>query len=569
MYAKLMKRFAIIFTLSSAAITAAATAQTEGSNANQDYDLMLVGGALKTCSSMSSQYCYDTDWIDRDNMRLDRYLNLGGRYQARATEDALWPALRRDTRDDVREALALIRERLGEDVIPERVFIEEFTRRATRYLYDNMSDAEWNRVLDHLEMPVPETRTEVADVEQNVNKSSTLIMKRFVEMARNAARAKGAEADAKPKVLVMTASARDPLDAVDFYVSAFNSAGANTTWLPIDAAVMAARRNDDCDNLDSYRPKHLGSWDRARVHPRKHAEQVKHCKNPELALELVANADAVFLNGGDQNLMRNALLTPDNMANDLLNAIYAKLRDDELVVGGTSAGTAVMTARPMISNGTSAAALIDGAKAAEPPKPGCDRDNSCSPNLEPDSLTYHPLGGISLFPYAILDTHFSERGRHGRLLRLAATTGTPMAIGVDETTALMVDLDSGNFNVLGERGVFFALGAQQGPNAVASTFHYFVDGTSGVLNEREVTNVEFSTQLDLIKVEPTSNFMSDRGAVDAMRLFCQERKQIRLAQDEFVMVMQIDDETRTQKAGAECQIYNGRMGISYEPQQQL
>jgi len=565
-----MSRFSWLFAVSSLCSTVVFASQAiaqdtaaDDAKAGPSYQFMLVGGALKTCSSMGSRNCDSTDWIDRNTMRMDRYLNLGSKYRAAALDDRVWPALRRPTRDKVAAALDTIFERVQEEVIPERVFQEEFQRRATRHLYNELSDAEWNRIIDHLEMPVPDGLTERVNIKENLNKASRGIVERFVALAGEA---RGTD---KPEILVVTASSRDPFDAVDFYLDLFADAGANTTWLPMDAAVAAARRKDDCDNLDSYRPKALGSWDRARVYRDKHKQQVAFCKNPDQALEMVAGADAIFFNGGDQNLTRNAFVTVDNRATELLSAINKRVQENSIVIGGTSAGTAVMSARPMLTNGTSRSAMKDGATAAEPPSFGCNKDNTCPRNLDQDSLTYHPLGGLGLFPYAILDTHFSERGRHARLMRLAATTGTPMGIGVDETTALMVNVHENTFRVFGERGVFFTVDAQQTSNAVASGFHYLLDGSHGSISDKGISDVQLSDTIDLITAEPRTKFMSDRGAIDALRLLCSERQQMRLVEDAFTMMLQTDENSVTKKTGGECQIMDGRIGVIYQEQKQL
>lgn len=58
-----------------------------------------------------------------------------------------------------------------------------------------------------------------------------------------------------------------------------------------------------------------------------------------------------------------------------------------------------------------------------------------------------------------MDSHFSERGRQGRIIRLASDLGIDTAFGVDENTALVVtdtDTDEVDFKVLGQNGVFIA-----------------------------------------------------------------------------------------------------------------
>ena len=72
------------------------------------------------------------------------------------------------------------------------------------------------------------------------------------------------------------------------------------------------------------------------------------------------------------------------------------------------------------------------------------------------SATNNPNGGLGHFPYGILDTHFSQRGRQGRVLRLAWDTNTQYAFGVDQNTALVVtDNGSGaTMTVMGEGGAY-------------------------------------------------------------------------------------------------------------------
>ena len=100
----------------------------------------------------------------------------------------------------------------------------------------------------------------------------------------------------------------------------------------------------------------------------------------------------------------------------------------------------------MIDGGESYYSLID-----EP------RTTACLTSRCYDDLYYDPAGGLNLFTYGILDTHFSQRGRQGRLARLAMWTDIYLAFGVDETTGISIEETSDpniiNFEVFGEYGV--------------------------------------------------------------------------------------------------------------------
>lgn len=532
-------------------------------NEDPDYQLMLVGGSLKTCSSMSLHNCESTDWVNNDRMRTQGYVSLTEASQKEVVAAELWPEARYSVRDETASALTTIasyldKQNMDLSRVPVSDFQDAFRRRATRDLYHNLSDTEWNRIIDHLELPVAQGQHEQVNLAQNRNSSSLAIVSRFVELAQQVNERE------KPEIVVLTSASRDPLDAVDFYLDLFQQAGANTTWLPIDAAVAAARRNDDCDQLDSYRSAELGSWQRARVHPHYHEQQLAFCKDQEQEQSILAKADAIFFNGGDQNLTRNALIHPDGKASDLLNMITRRLAENQLVVGGTSAGTAVMTAQPMITNGSSRSALTEGAVAAdEPPAFGCDRDDSCPSGIHQDSLTYQSAGGLGLFPYGLLDTHFSERGRQARLMRLAAATETPLAVGVDETTALMVDLKSDQFEVIGERGVFFIADAENSEMAVASTFHYLINGSTGTLGKSDITDVTFADGQSMPESDSTASFLSDRGVIHALHRLCRGESALRVEEEDFGLFLRQDEATQTHLSDGDCQLTNGRIGVVY------
>lgn len=123
-------------------------------------------------------------------------------------------------------------------------------------------------------------------------------------------------------------------------------------------------------------------------------------------------------------------------------------------MAGTSAGTAVQGGGtsgnakvPMIAGGESYEALVHPAL-----------DHICATRDCEDDLQYDIQGGLSLFSLGILDTHFSQRGRQGRLVRLASLFNLDFAFGVDETTGLIVSEGTDgttNFEVIGWYGVSF------------------------------------------------------------------------------------------------------------------
>jgi len=127
-----------------------------------------------------------------------------------------------------------------------------------------------------------------------------------------------------------------------------------------------------------------------------------------------------------------------------------KLYSNGAVISGSSAGTTIHVGGikqkyPMVTGGESYQALRDG--------PFSDGENL----VDPDDLTYDPNGGFMFFNYGLVDTHFGNRGRQGRQVRLADHSGIPFTFGADQDTAIVVtDADTPNarMKILGTDGVY-------------------------------------------------------------------------------------------------------------------
>ena len=149
----------------------------------------------------------------------------------------------------------------------------------------------------------------------------------------------------------------------------------------------------------------------------------------------IAQAGAIWFAGGDQSRTTKLLLNPDGTDTPMLAAIRQRLAAGA-VIGGTSAGAAIMS-KQMILNGDSKTALS---------KP-------VQQKLNPDeSDTSLVMGqGLGFLPVGLVDQHFTQRARLGRLTRalfeLPATDR--IGFGIDEDTALVVDLATNRARILG------------------------------------------------------------------------------------------------------------------------
>ena len=143
----------------------------------------------------------------------------------------------------------------------------------------------------------------------------------------------------------------------------------------------------------------------------------------EGALAELRDAAGVFFTGGDQ--LRISSQIGDTPVERMVREIHARGG----VVAGTSAGASVMS-DTMLVRGSSAESHRIG--------------------------DLHMAPGLGLIRDVIIDQHFAERGRIGRLLGAVSQNPRVLGIGIDEDTAIMVEGDS--FQVLGRGAVYIVDG---------------------------------------------------------------------------------------------------------------
>lgn len=136
-----------------------------------------------------------------------------------------------------------------------------------------------------------------------------------------------------------------------------------------------------------------------------HIEKREHALAPQ-NYERIKNADVVMFTGGDQ--LRLTSILGGTPMHDL---ILHKYETEDFVYAGTSAGAAAAS-QSMIYQGSSSEALLKG--------------------------EIKITSGLGLIDDVVIDTHFVQRGRIGRLFQAVVGNPKTLGIGLGEDTGLLI-----------------------------------------------------------------------------------------------------------------------------------
>lgn len=180
-------------------------------------------------------------------------------------------------------------------------------------------------------------------------------------------------------------------------------------------------------------------------------------------VSIVEQSTGVFMTGGNQ-IRVASILGGTHLARSLV-----RRHREGMPVAGTSAGASVMSA-----------VMVAGGKSGSTPTP---HGAAMSP-------------GLGLIDEVIIDQHFRERDRIGRLVTMVSLNPGLLGIGIDEDTAALMSPD-GTLEVVGRGSVLVVDGADlksdihrargKHPLTVANvTMHFVAEGSIFDLRSRRV-----------------------------------------------------------------------------------
>jgi cyanophycinase len=141
--------------------------------------------------------------------------------------------------------------------------------------------------------------------------------------------------------------------------------------------------------------------------------------NGLISLEPIKFATGIFLTGGNQ--MRLAAVMGGSLAEEMIRDRH----NAGAIIAGTSAGASILSEH-MVAMGASGP----------------------TPRLRMVQM----VAGVGCIRSVIIDQHFRQRDRIGRLLALVAANPSLLGVGIDEDTAILVDAED-TMEVLGRQSV--------------------------------------------------------------------------------------------------------------------
>lgn len=188
--------------------------------------------------------------------------------------------------------------------------------------------------------------------------------------------------------------------------------------------------------------------------------------NGDAHIESLEQATGIFLTGGNQ-MRLSALVGGTRVAQ-----MVKQRQEAGAIVAGTSAGASILSSH-MVAYGASGE----------------------TPRLRMAQM----IAGFGLVPELIIDQHFRQRDRIGRLLSLVASNPGLLGVGIDEDTATLIDAN-GVLEVIGRHSVtivdghhmysdVFQVKGHGGITVSGAMLHVLTPGRRFDLNARKLLDI--------------------------------------------------------------------------------
>lgn len=509
----------------------------------QSQTLILVGSELTTCTSAKLNNCQKEAVIDGKSHNL--YTLSSSQIKNIAQH---WPNNNVEAKTAVLKTLKTIQSKSSNSVSKTDLLWQ--WRDINNQQLESLTQQEYNFVFDMLEVPLLNKNGERLKEQVNTDFNNEVATNNILQFVSGSLKVN----NAKPTMLAITASSRDPYESADVAQSLLAQSNINTQWLALTPALAKAITSNSCDELPALRNTLMNVYNREVIYPDRTKAEYALCKNGTNALvSLIKNSTGVMFNSGNAALTHKVLFDQNNNPYPWTQALQTRP-----VIVGEGAGAAIQSkVTGMLTNTTSLEAL---------------RKSENNTNA----------GGLGSFNFGVLDTQFSEQNRTFRLaaaLNKNEVKNTKTEIrhgfGIDENTALVVikSPEGSLITVIGKSGVVHL--ANQGkaqPESKSYSYSYWP--TSSVI---EITNNTFTLSartideaLPAIKIPPLpvqrfGSILTNSKLRSLTQAMCLSQEQSAVAQqDEFIISLTATSDTQYHRINAKefgCALSNLELAI--------
>ena len=509
----------------------------------QNQTLILVGSELTTCTSAKLNNCQKETAIDGKSHNLYAVSNA----QIKNITQH-WPNNNVEAKTAVLKTLKTLLGKSSNSV--SKTDLLWLWRDINNQQLESLTQQEYNFVFDMLEVPLLDKNAERLKEQVNTDFNIEVATNSILQFVSGSLKVN----NAKPTMLAITASSRDPYESADVAQSLLAQSNINTQWLALTPALAKAITSNSCDELPALRNTLMNVYNREAIYPEYTKAEYALCKSGTNALvSLIKNSTGVMFNSGNAALTHKVLFDQNNNPYPWTQALQTRP-----VIVGEGAGAAIQSkVTGMLTNTTSLEAL---------------RKNENNTNA----------GGLGSFNFGVLDTQFSEQNR---TFRLAAAlnknevknikTEIQHGFGIDENTALVVikSPEGSLITVIGKSGVVHL--ANQGkaqPESKSYSYSYWP--TSSVI---EITNNTFTLSkrtideaLPAIKIPPLpvqrfGSILTNSKLRSLTQAMCLSQEQSAVAQqDEFIISLTATSDTQYHRVNAKefgCALSNLELAI--------
>ena len=509
----------------------------------QNQTLILVGSELTTCTSAKLNNCQKETAIDGKSHNL---YAVSSAQIKNITQH--WPNNNVEAKTAVLKTLKTLLGKSSNSV--SKTDLLWLWRDINNQQLESLTQQEYNFVFDMLEVPLLDKNGERLKEQVNTDFNIEVATNSILQFVSGSLKVN----NAKPTMLAITASSRDPYESADVAQSLLAQSNINTQWLALTPALAKAITSNSCDELPALRNTLMNVYNREAIYPEYTKSEYALCKSGTNALvSLIKNSTGVMFNSGNAALTHKVLFDQNNNPYPWTQALQTRP-----VIVGEGAGAAIQSkVTGMLTNTTSLEALRKG-------------ENNTN------------AGGLGSFNFGVLDTQFSEQNR---TFRLAAAlnknevkktkTEIQHGFGIDENTALVVikSPEGSLITVIGKSGVVHL--ANQGkaqPESKSYSYSYWP--TSSVI---EITNNTFTLSartideaLPAIKIPPLpvqrfGSILTNSKLRSLTQAMCLSQEQSAVAQqDEFIISLTATSDTQYHRVNAKefgCALSNLELAI--------